>query len=51
MLPSAELLQRIKQMTGKVEMLSDENKLLRHKAGLAATDGIDLGGVRLAKVI
>ena len=36
-------------MTGTVERLSDENGLLRQRAGLAATHHIDVSGVQLAK--
>lgn len=46
----ADLLQRIKQMTAAVETVSDENRLLRQQSGMAETDGLDLTGVRLAKV-
>lgn len=44
------LLERIQQMTVTVEKLSDENNVLRLQAGVAATDGIELSGVKLAKV-
>lgn len=37
-------------MTGAVEKLSDENNVLRLQAGVAATDDIELSGVKLAKV-
>ena len=37
-------------MTGAVEKLSDENNALRLQAGVAATDDIELSGVKLAKV-
>ena len=46
----AELLQRIKQMTSAVETVSDENSLLRQQSGITDTKGLDLAGVRLAKV-
>lgn len=37
-------------MTGTVEKLSDENNALRLQAGMAATDEIELSGIKLAKV-
>lgn len=37
-------------MTGAIEKLSDENNALRRQSGMAATDDIELCGVRLAKV-
>lgn len=40
----------MRQMTGTIEKLSDENGLLRQQAGLAAADHIDISGVQLAKV-
>ena len=44
------LLDRIQQMTVTVEKLSDENNVLRLQAGVAATDEVELSGVKLAKV-
>lgn len=46
----SDLLERIQQMTGTVEKLSDENNALRLQAGVAATDEIELSGIKLAKV-
>lgn len=37
-------------MTGAIEKLSDENSALRQQAGVAATDEVELSGVKLAKV-
>ena len=45
------LLNRIQQLTGAVEKLSDENASLRQQAGLAPTHEIELSGVKLAKVM
>lgn len=47
---TAGLLDRVRYLTCTVENLLDENQLWRQKAGVSATDTIDLSGVKLAKV-
>ena len=37
-------------MTGGIEKLADENHALRQQSGMAATDDVELSGIRLAKV-
>lgn len=48
---SIGLLDRIQQLTGAVEKLSDENSALRKHAGLAPAHEVELSGVKLAKVM
>ncbi|KAF5829906.1 hypothetical protein DUNSADRAFT_15329, partial [Dunaliella salina] len=44
-----EMVQQLSKVVGKVEDLHDENTVLRKRAGLGATEAVDLQGVRMQK--